>query len=70
MILISVPAARSGMAVVAAALAAFSLASCAAKESDKNSSSASGAATEVTVNATDTSCELSKTEARPAQPLS
>ncbi len=50
------------MAAAAAVLAGLSLASCAAKETDKAGSAAAGP-TEVTVNATDTSCELSKTEA-------
>jgi iron uptake system component EfeO len=62
--LLSVSAAKTGMAAVTALLAGVSLASCAAKDSDKNNSSTSGAATEVTVNATDTACELSKTEAQ------
>ena len=59
----NVPLPRSLVAAAAAVLAGVSLVSCAAKESDNNSS-ASGAATEVTVNATDTACELSKTEAK------
>lgn len=42
-------------------LVGVSLASCASKESEN--SSAAGTATEITVNATDTSCELSKAEA-------
>ena len=54
--------ARTTLAAASAVLAAVSLASCAAKNSDKNSSNAAGSATEITVNATDTSCELSKSE--------
>ena len=59
----SVSAAKSGVAVVAVTLAAVSLGGCAAKEKD-NDSSATGAANEITVNATDNGCELSKTEAK------
>jgi iron uptake system component EfeO len=51
------------LAAVSAVLAVVSLASCAAKDSDKNSSNAAAGATEITVNATDTTCELSKNEA-------
>lgn len=52
---------RTGVAVATTVLAGVSLAGCAAK--DKNdSSSESGAAREITVNATDTACEVSKTE--------
>lgn len=52
---------RTGVAVVAAVLAGVPLAGCAEKDKS-DSSSASGAATEITVNATDTACEVSKTE--------
>jgi iron uptake system component EfeO len=52
----------TGVAALAAVLAGISLASCATKESEK-SGSAAGAPTEITVKATDTTCELSKTSA-------
>jgi iron uptake system component EfeO len=55
--------ARTGLATAAAVLAAVSVVSCAAKNSDKNSSNAATAATEVIVNATDTGCDVSKTAA-------
>ncbi len=58
----SVSATRTGMAVVAAVLAGASLMSCASKESSKGNSTSAAAPTDITVNATDTTCELSKTE--------
>jgi iron uptake system component EfeO len=59
----SVSATRTGMAVVAAVLAGASLMSCASKESSKGNSTSAAATPDITVNATDTTCELSKTEA-------
>ena len=50
------------MAAVSTVLAVASLASCAAKDSNENNSNAAAGATEITVNATDTTCELSKNE--------
>jgi iron uptake system component EfeO len=58
----SVSLVRSGIAAVAAVAAGVSLASCATKESQK-SGDAAAAPTEITVTATDTSCQLSKTSA-------
>ena len=59
----SVSVARAGVAAAAAVLAGMSLLSCAAKNTDKNNSNASGAAAEINVTATDTTCEVSKSDA-------
>lgn len=58
---------QSSAAVIAAALAAFALTSCQAKEEAPAASSEGGGTTapsEVTVDASDTSCELSGTEGK------
>ncbi|MDT5013224.1 MAG: hypothetical protein QOH57_4841, partial [Mycobacterium sp.] len=52
----------SAAAVAAAALAAASLAGCATKEKDQGGQAAAGSS-DITVKATDTTCELSKSEA-------
>jgi len=58
---------RVGTAVVCTVLAGMSLTGCAAKSSEKGSAAdkgnASAGASEITVTATDTTCELSKTQA-------
>ena len=52
----------SAAAVVAASLAAVSLASCATKEKE-SSGQAAGGSSDITVKATDTTCDVSKSEA-------
>ena len=57
---------QSSAAVIAAALAAFALTSCQAKEEAPAASEDGGTAapSEITVEASDTSCELSGTEGK------
>ncbi len=59
---VSPPTARAGVAAAAALLAGTSLVGCQAKEAETPASSGENSPAQITVNASDTTCELSGTE--------